>query len=328
MNDTSSTGMEAICEALRRYRRFAVVTHEHPDGDAVGSVLAMTTLLDRLGKEADPYCQDPFPPGHDFLPGTSRVRRGTDDPGRYEAVVLVDCGEFSRVGPPLAEAFAHVPVVINIDHHVSRRPFGTFSWVEETASSTCEMLYELGLGLGIKLDETLASQLYMGLMTDTGGFRFSNTNQKVLEIAARLVAAGADPARIAAEVYESVSPQGLRLLAEVLNTVEFHAGERLAAAELTRSMLEKTGGTRSDSEGFINHLRAVKPVQIAILFKEEENGLIHVSLRSKGNADVASFAQSHGGGGHRRAAAFRTNGSMDAVRARIVREALGCLTDD
>jgi bifunctional oligoribonuclease and PAP phosphatase NrnA len=183
------------------------------------------------------------------------------------------------------------------------------------------MLYDLASALQLPLDPEIATQLYTGLLTDTGSFRHSNTNGRVLKIAGDLVAAGADPARIAQEVYDSGTPARLQLLAQVLSTISFHAEDRVAAASLTQRMLQDTQTSPMDSEGFINHLRSVQSVEIAILFREGSNGVIHVSLRSKRDADVSALAQRHGGGGHKNAAAFRTQGTIEEVRSAISNEA-------
>jgi phosphoesterase RecJ-like protein len=251
-----------------------------PDGDAIGSVLSMTHLLHRLGKKADPYCQDPVPTAYRFLPGAGLIGTRVLQPARYDVAILVDCGDFLRVGTGLAESIGQAPFLISIDHHIAHDSFGNIYWNDTSASSACEMLYGLCLSLPIALDADLATTLYTGLLADSGSFRFSNTNQRVLEMAANLVAAGADPAFIAEQVYDSTSVESLRLLA------------------------------------------TVKAVEMAMLFREGTDGKINVSMRSKGKADVASFAQRQGGGGHRHAAAFEVSGTLPAIRSRFTQEAL------
>ena len=189
------------------------------------------------------------------------------------------------------------------------------------------MLYDLALALPVALDPDIASQLYLGLLTDTGSFRFANTNQRVLEIATNLVAAGAMPDAIAQQVYDSASPQRLRLLATVLSSVFFASEDRLAAAMLTQNMFAETGTSPDDSDGFINHLRSVKSVEMAMLFREESHDLTHVSLRSKGEVDVASFAKRYHGGGHRRAAAFRMSGAAADIGQELTAAAERYLLD-
>lgn len=325
MNEQARQSIERIVKAIKEHERFLIATHVRPDGDAIGSLLSLTFMLRKLGKRADPFCQDAVPPGQEFLAGSQDIRPEPPDPTFYEAAFLVDCGEFSRVGSRLEESIRQVPMIINIDHHVSKMSFGDISWVDSSASSTCEMLYDLSQHLPLPLDADIASQLYTGILTDTGSFRFSNTTQRVLEIATALVGAGAKPAFIAEQIYDSASPQRLRLLAQVLSTVAFYHDDHLATAELTQRMFIETSTSPLDSEGFINHLRSVKPVEMAMLFREEKDGLINVSLRSKGSTDVAAFAQKFNGGGHRNAAAFRTPGPLSLVRAQMTKEALSYL---
>ncbi|ROQ90199.1 DHH family phosphoesterase [Desulfosoma caldarium] len=313
--------LAALKQVISKGRRFAVATHVRPDGDAVGSLLAATTILRLLGKTVDAYCEDPPPPGHDFLEGIECIHHSWNAAADYDTAILVDCGEFNRVGTALAEPLSRVPTLVNIDHHVSHDPFGTVAWVEPTASSTCELLYDLAVFLGVPITPALATQLYTGLLTDTGSFRFSNTTRRVLAIATELVGHGAQPAFIAAQIYDSGSPQRLRLLAQVLLTVAFDADNRLATAELSQAMFRDTGATRADAESFINHLRSVRSVYMAALFREEEDGIVHVSLRSKDPVDVAAFARRYGGGGHRHAAAFRTRGVLAQVRAAVTQKA-------
>jgi phosphoesterase RecJ-like protein len=321
MSNSERAIIEDLVASIGSNQRFLVATHVRPDGDAIGSVLSMTHLLQRLGKRADPYCQDPTPTAYKFLPAVHSIRDAVPRPSLYEVAILVDCGEFLRVGPSLLESIRQVPFLICIDHHVSHTSFGDLFWNRTSASSTCEMLYDLCLSLQLTIDADLATTLYTGLLADTGSFRFSNTNQRVLEIAADLVASGADPAFIAEQVYDSASVESLRLLARVLATWSFHADGRLATAEMSQEMFSETAATPGDAEGFINFLRSVKSVEMAMLFREGTEGKVHVSMRSKGDVDVASFARRQGGGGHRHAAAFEVSGRLGAICSRFTQEA-------
>ena len=319
MRESETTTISQIGTVVQRSRYFFAATHVRPDGDAIGSLLAITTMLKKLGKVVHPYCQDPVPEDYRFLPDVTEIRQKVEKDINYEVAFLVDCGELDRVGE-LAEAVKAIPIIINIDHHINSAPFGTIHWVDPEASSTCELLYKLSKGLGINLDEKLATQLYTGLLTDTGSFRFSNTTGSAFRMAASLVEAGAKPVEIAEYLYESYSPQRLHLLARVLASVRYRLNARLAFAELTLDMIRETASNPADSEGFVNLLRSVRSVQVAALFRQGEDGLVHVSLRSKGSVDVASFARLHGGGGHRNAAAFRLRDSWHEAKERIIKE--------
>ncbi|MGA3115147.1 MAG: bifunctional oligoribonuclease/PAP phosphatase NrnA [Syntrophobacteraceae bacterium] len=322
MSEQKSAKIRELISAIRKNERFMVATHVHPDGDAIGALLGMKLILHRLGKKVDVYSQDRFPPEFEFLSQARTVYNRPLESVEYEVAILVDCGDFERVGDHLSEFISRrVPFVINIDHHIPNKPFGNIYWVETSASSTCEMLFDLCMSLSLAPDAALSSVLYTGIVTDTGSFRFSNTNRRVFEIVSVLVEMGADPAHIATQVYDSATPEKLKLLAQVLGTMKFHADSRIVSAELDRSMLSNSS-SYMDSEGFINHLRSVKSVDLAVLFREVSDGLVHISMRSRGGINVAKLAQRHGGGGHRQAAACRIQGSLHSVRSMFIDEAV------
>jgi phosphoesterase RecJ-like protein len=301
-----------------------VAAHVHPDGDAIGALISMKLILQRLGKKVDVYDQDRCPPEFEFLPHALEIRNKPLGSVEYDVAVLVDCGDFERVGAELQKFIKwKVPFLINIDHHIPNNTFGNICWVEPSASSTCEMLFDLCMSLSLPPDADLSSALYTGILTDTGSFRYSNTNGRVFEMVSVLVQMGADPGYIATQVYESATPEKLKLLANVLSTMEFYDGSRIVTAKLTNSMLSDSSSSYMDSEGFINHLRTVKSADLAILFREVDEGLIHISMRSRGGIDVARLAQRHGGGGHRQAAACRIAGTIESVRSMFVGEAIG-----
>jgi len=301
-----------------------VATHVHPDGDAIGALVGMRLILERLGKKVDMYAQDPCPPEFEFLPQVRAIRNKPLESADYGVAVLLDCGDFERVGEEIFEFInARGLFLINIDHHIPNKAFGNIYWVDPSASSTCEVLFDLCMGLSLTPDADLASALYTGILTDTGSFKYTNTNRRVFEIVSILVQMGADPAYIATQVYESATPESLRLLAKVLSTAEFYANSRIVAAELPLSMLPDSSSSYMNSEGFINHLRTVKSADLAILFRELNNGLIHVSIRSRVGIDVARLAKRHGGGGHKQAAACRIAGTIQSVRSMFIDEAIG-----
>jgi bifunctional oligoribonuclease and PAP phosphatase NrnA len=322
MSELQTDTIRKIVAAIGAHQRFLVATHIRPDGDAIGSVLALTSMLRKLGKVADAYCQDPAPPSQEFLLGANGILHEVSDLSVYEVIILVDCGDRHRVGDALDAKLDRAALLINIDHHASSTSFGDIYWVEGGASSTCELLYDLSQEIPVELDETIASQLYTGVLMDTGSFRFANTSKRALQIAAALVDAGAKPAYIAEQVYDSITPNRLCLLVEVLGDLSFYADSRLVTAAITPEMYERTGTSPTDSESFINHMRSVKTVLVAILFRAESDGIVYASLRSKGDVDVAGFAQLHGGGGHRRAAACRVKGEFNNVRRQLTEEVL------
>jgi bifunctional oligoribonuclease and PAP phosphatase NrnA len=328
MIETREESIQRIVSVINAHQRFLVATHVRPDGDAVGSVLAMTAMLRKLGKDADAYCQDPPPPTQEFLFGVKEMLHDGTRVSDYEVVILVDCGDLERVGDALATQLDQAGLLINIDHHISSKPFGDIYWVEGGASSTCEMLFELSRAIPLELDALIAAQLYTGILMDTGSFRFANTTTRALEIAAALVDAGAQPGFIAEQVYDSISPNRLQLLAEVLGSLEYHADQRVVTGTITPEMYIRTSTSYSDSDSFITYLRSVKTVQVAMLFRQESDGIVYASLRSKGEVDVANFAERYGGGGHRRAAALRVRGDFDRTCKQITEAMLRYLEVD
>jgi phosphoesterase RecJ-like protein len=321
MSDQKTLKIREVISAITNYDRFMIFTHVHPDGDAMGAIVAMQLILRRLGKRVDAYTQDPYPSEYGFLANVQAIRNRLSESTEYEAAILLDCGDLERVGEKFIDVVKGAAFLINIDHHLVNKPFANVNWVETAASSTCEMIFDLCMGLSLAPDKALATALYAGILTDTGSFRFSNTNGRVFEIISALVGFGADPAAIASSVFDSATPSKLKLLARVLDTVEFSASSRIVSAELSRSMMADSSSNYMESEGFINHLRSIKAAEVAILFKETGDGLIHVSMRSRGDINVARLAQRHGGGGHRQAAACRIPGDLRSVRSMVIGEA-------
>ncbi len=321
MSDQKTLKIREVISAITNYDRFMIFTHVHPDGDAMGAIVAMQLILNRLGKRVDAFTQDPYPPEYGFLANVQAIRNKPSESAEYEAAILVDCGDLERVGDKFIDVVKGAAFLINIDHHLVSKPFANVSWVETAASSTCEMIFDLCMSLSLAPDKPLATALYAGILTDTGSFRFSNTNGRVFEIISALVGFGADPAEIASNVFDSATPAKLKLLARVLDTVEFNASSKIVSAELSRSMIADSSSNYLESEGFINHLRSIKAADVAILFKETGDGLIHVSMRSRGDINVARLAQRHGGGGHRQAAACRIAGDLRSVRSMLIGEA-------
>ncbi len=307
-----------VVDSLFSFRSYLVVTHMRPDGDAIGSVLALKHALEDMKKDVVAHCIDPLPENLKFLPGSDSIQRSVPANARFDSVVFLDCGAPDRAGDHIRPEKIRNSVVINIDHHINDNPFGDLCWVDTSASSTCEMLYDIFFRAKITISSSIATCLYTGLLTDTGSFQFSNTTGRVLEIASKLVTYGADPQSIAQNVFESASPKRLLLLGKVLDTLRYHADFRIASAKLLRSMIDSVGASTTDSEGFVNMLRQVKPVKVAVLFREDNDGRIHVGLRSKDHYDVSSFAKRFGGGGHAHAAACRLNGTIDEVEGIIL----------
>jgi phosphoesterase RecJ-like protein len=306
----------AILNCIRGGDRFLITSHINPDGDSVASQLGLRCILKSLGKEAVIVNRDPVPRVYRFLPGADKVltrRRHSLRP--YSALFVLDCGDPSRASgfldrkPPLP--------VVNIDHHVTNPCFGDLNWVDVKASSTCEIIFDLARRLGVGLGHDLAANLYAGILTDTGSFRYSSTTPRSMSVAGRLLRHGVDPHDLAERIYENAEYPSLRLLGKVLSRMGRSPDGRVSWVTFTYAELSSLSNM-SETEEFVNYARSLNTARIAIGFKEVSPGDVRISFRSKGDINVAELASRYGGGGHRNAAGCSVSGGLRAVVKRIV----------
>ncbi|MBU2547772.1 MAG: bifunctional oligoribonuclease/PAP phosphatase NrnA [Proteobacteria bacterium] len=320
-------GLEAIARLVREHGRFLIATHVNPDGDAVGSLLGLGRTLEGLGKQVRMYSRGPIPEMYAFLPGTRRVTR---DPGRgddYDVVFLLDCNELERAGRPV-EPVNGAPVLAVLDHHEFEGSLPEYTVVDTNASAAGELVYHLLTVLGADLTPDIAQNLFTAISTDTGSFAFDNTSAMALEVCSALVKAGARPWDIFRQLHYNRSARRLELLGAALAGLElFHEG-RLAALTITLEMMERTGTSGPDTDGFVEYPRSVKGVDLAVLFRQEDDGSCHVSLRSLGRVNAAALARSFGGGGHEKAAGFTTRGAIEQIKTLLVQAAQAALPGD
>jgi phosphoesterase RecJ-like protein len=317
---TQTTELKAIADALRQHERFLIVTHENPDGDALGSLLATRLALQQLGMDAVMYLpgETPLPAEYAFMPLKGLVREAPADAAE-RVLVAVDCAKEDRIGDEAA--LSRAPLVVNIDHHHDNTRFGDLNLIVADASSTGEVLRDLFSELGVELTPELAEPLYIALVTDTGRFQYSNTTPKSLRLAAELVDAGADIHAVFQEVYESVEFAKLKLLARALDRAEVLEGGRIVVSHLLRTDFADVGAAEPYSEGIIDYLRAVEGAELAVLIREQLSESAHAhkgSLRSSiDELDVSAIARRFGGGGHRQAAGFSTDLSLAEIVEQI-----------
>jgi len=319
--------MEPVLAALREHGRFTVTSHENPDGDALGSLLAMHLALGALGKNSTMVLTGPAPlPGeYRFLELPERgLLRETPADHATRVLVALDCANETRiVDQALLE---QAPLTVNIDHHHDNTRFGDVNLVVPEASSTGELLADIFETLGVELTTDVAEALYVALVTDTGRFQYTNTTPKALRLAADLVEAGANVHKVFQGVYETVQFAKLKLLARALDRAQVFDGGRIVVSYLLRTDFGEVGAAEPYSEGIIDYLRAVEGAQLAALIREpprEGSPARKVSLRaSVDELDVSAIAREFGGGGHRQAAGFGTDLSIDEVTERIVASAL------
>jgi phosphoesterase RecJ-like protein len=319
---TADADLAAVVEALRSRERFLVTTHENPDGDALGSLLAVHTALTQLGKDCVMFLGNraPLPGEYRFLPFDDLVRDLPEDVGE-RALVAVDCANESRIGAD--PSVLHVaPFTVNIDHHHDNSRFGDVNLVVSDASSTGEVLRDVFRELDVELTPELAEPLYVALVTDTGRFQYSNTTPKALRLAAELVEAGADVHKVFQDVYENVQFAKLKLLSRALERAAVYAGGGLVVSHLLRGDFAEVGAVEPYSEGIIDYLRAVEGAEMAALIREPPRGgspARRISLRaSHDELDVSAIARKSGGGGHPQAAGFSSDAPIEEITAFLV----------
>jgi phosphoesterase RecJ-like protein len=305
----TTSDLRAVVEALRRHDRFLLITHENPDGDALGSILAAKLILETLGKDAIMYLSGtaPLPAEYKFMPLAELRRELPEDTGE-RVLFALDCANESRLGEGQA-ALESAASVLNVDHHHDNTRFGDVNLVLADASSTGEIVRDLARELDVQLSPELAEALYVALVTDTGRFQYANTTPKALRLAAELVEAGADVHRVFQSVYETVQLAKLKLLARALERAQVYEGGALVVSYLLRTDFAEVGAAEPYSEGIIDFLRAVEGAEMAALIREPPapgRPARRVSLRSSSDeVDVSAIARASGdGGGHRQAAGF------------------------
>ncbi|MCL5292534.1 MAG: bifunctional oligoribonuclease/PAP phosphatase NrnA [Actinobacteria bacterium] len=300
--------LQIAVDRLKGLSRVAIASHVDPDGDAVGSLFGMALILTGMGKEVTVRWPKgtSAPSQYDFLPGRELVGEAV----AVDAFVALDCGSFGRLGSLMEEA-KKTRELINIDHHPDNDLFGTVNVVESRASSTSEIIYDFTEIAGVKIGKDVALCLYVGIVTDTGRFQYSNTTARTHLIAADLVEKGnIDIAETFHKVYERISYGSLMLLSSVVGSAVLLPEARFVYSVATRKMIDETGGRLEELENLIDYLRVVRDADVAALARELPDGRFRVSLRSKGAIDVSKIARRHGGGGHRNAAAFLEGGPI------------------
>ncbi len=310
---------QQIADLLRQHQSFLVLTHYRPDGDAVGSQLAVAILLKQLDKQVEAWNDDTVPAKFRFLPHSDIVTRPPDAPKDFDVVIALDTSTWQRVGAA-AQRIGQRKAFINIDHHVSNEKFAEINWVVPGAPATGQIVFDLIKRGGFDLSLDIATCLYAAIATDTGNFTYTNTSAASLRAAADLVETGVNVGELSRHVYESYPYARVQLLQMALADLTMADRNRIAYYWLTNDMFQQSGATREDTEGLIDHARSIQGVLVAVLFEElPEPGKFRMSLRSKHpKVDVNSIARHFGGGGHREAAGARLSGAPHEVEAKVI----------
>jgi bifunctional oligoribonuclease and PAP phosphatase NrnA len=314
----TSDDLRAVVDALRSRDRFLLVTHENPDGDALGSLLAMKLALDSLGKDSEMYLYGdaPLPREYAFMP-LAGLRREPPADTAERALVALDCANEQRLGPD-PTLLEQAPLTIDIDHHHDNTRFGDLNLIVADASSTAEVLRDILGELGVELTPEIAEALYVALVTDTGRFQYTNTTPKALRLAAELVEAGADIHRVFQALYESIDFIKFKLTGKAAERAQIFEGGRLVISYLERSDFTELGAAEAYAEGVIDSLRAIDGAEMVALIREpprrDDAPARKVSLRaSVDEIDVSAIARKSGGGGHRPAAGFSSDASVEEI---------------
>jgi phosphoesterase RecJ-like protein len=324
MSEAIHEAIQAAVAAISQAQRIVVTSHVNPDGDALGCVLAVTHLLDALGKDVTPLMADGVPDIYKWLPGAARVLTQTTRQD-FELAIVCDAGVLERVGRSVRPIVENAPLVIDIDHHVADGPFGDIRILDATAAATAEIIWELLLALQTATGRDLATPqiadcLMTGIITDTGSFRYLNVTPRTFELSAQLQRLGATPATIAELVYENQSYASVKILGRALDSLQTTPDGRVAWARVTAQDFADLNAVDADTEGIVSHVRAVRGAHIGILFREVPGKKIRISLRARDGADVNKIANAFGGGGHRLAAGCSLEPPLADVEAQVIAE--------
>lgn len=303
---TAETTAADVAVEIRRRQRFVVASHARPDGDAIGSSLAMALALQRLGKEARVVSRDHVPPQMQVFPGVDSIDviDHIDDPG--DAVIVLECGDTQRTGVAgLEKGF-----VINIDHHPGNTMFGAVNWLDLSAAACGEMVFELIGELGVALTPEIATHIYIAILTDTGAFHYSNITPRTFDICRQCVEAGVNAPAVARSIFDSNNLARLKLYGAVLHRMQLDPTGRIATVYVDQQMARECGGTYEDTEGLVNLPLTVKDIVAVAFFKENGPGDWRVSMRSKGTINVNAIAREFGGGGHTNASGCSAQGDF------------------
>lgn len=299
---------------IEKNSSFAITTHIRPDGDGLGSSLALCLILKSLNKECEVVICDEVPLAYQRLPGVEDIRVVPDLDRQYDAVFVIECSDVTRPGlPGLASQF-----VVNIDHHTTTELFGNLNWIDSTAAAVGEMIYNLAKAMGVKITPEIASCIYAALLTDTGSFHFSNTTERTFKIASELVKFGAQPAKLSQSIFYQYPYSKIKLTGSVLSTLKRDETGRIAWIRMTRNAMQESGATEEDTDGIINYPLTIGDVEAAVFFRELPQNTIRVSLRSKNRVNVAQVAEQFGGGGHKNAAGFTLMADYDKLSEEVL----------
>ncbi len=309
-----------IAEALRANDTFLLLSHVRPDGDAIGSQIALGFALEAMGKTVHLVNEDGLPENISFMAGSDRIQTPPSDPLDVDVVIALDCATKPRLGDGALHAASKAKLWINIDHHMSNPAYADLNYIDADSPATGQIIYNLITSQNLPLPPETRDAIYVAVSTDTGSFQYSNTTAATYEMAADLTRRGVDVGTINAQIYDNNPYRKIELLRALLNTLQLENGGKVAHWELPYSIIKQLGLKPDDSEGMIDLIRGIQGVVVAAFFEELDNGKIRVSLRSKDDTvNVCEIAQLFGGGGHARAAGIRMTPPLSDARAKVLK---------
>ncbi len=305
--------VQQIVEKINNNQRFLVVAHESPDGDAIGSTLGLALALRDMGKDVVAYNVDGVPEIMRFLSHSDMLVDCLPDNAHFDVAFVLDAGDVDRTALPVKDL---CQTIINIDHH-PHSTFGDLCYVDTSACATAILVHRVLMACQYQPGMAVAQALYLGILSDTGSFRYASANQECFAVAAELVGLGIDPWHVSSHLYESLAPERMRLLGLVLPSLQISSSGRYASIAMTLDILKESGADEEHSDGFVNYPRAISGVEVAVFFNQISENCFKISFRSRGSIDVGSLARQLGGGGHHNAAGAKINGSLEQVRTSV-----------
>src|SRR5437773_88838 len=311
---TSDAEVRSIVDAIRARRRFVLSSHARPDGDSIGSQLAMAYALRALGKDVAVVNADAAQPPLMQFPGVPAIRIAPQVDGEFDAAIIMECSDLARTGVGGLDRF----FVINVDHHPGNTGFGQLNWFDSTAAACGEMVYTLVRALDVPLSLEIATHIYLAILTDTGSFHYSGISTRTFEICKETLEAGVDAVQVARKVYDSNNMGRLKLFGAVLSAMQIDRTGRIAIVHVDHAMARAAGGSYEDTEGLVNLPLTVKEIEAVVFFKQEKDDEYRVSLRSKGTIDIGAVAKEFGGGGHKNAAGCTVRGPIESLQRQMI----------
>lgn len=311
--------LNKIGNIIKEKKNFALVCHASPDGDSLGSMLGLSSCLIEMGKNADVFVENIVPKKYSFLPGSMEIKGVEEAKAKYDCIFVLDCGDLDRLGI-CKEIVYKADVIVNIDHHLTNDLFGQINFVDTNASSVGEIIYQLLKINGMEVSKNTAICLYTSILTDTGGFKYSNTTSVTLSIVGDLINTGINFSEINNRVFDVKTISQIRLMSRVTATLRTFLNDKVAILYVSKEMLEECRATEEDCSDFVNFARDIGGVEVGVFIKEKDSKTCRVSLRSKDYVDVRLIAEKFGGGGHLRAAGCTVDGNIEEAIKMIIEE--------